>query len=499
MLSIGLLFFLSLSHANYDLPIPISIFINEERLITSNEPFLKEGRVFVPVRDIAEAFGATVTWHPYERAVVIDTKNQNKAPALPTNDKDIQILINDNFLDLSDPPIQLNNRIYLPLRAIGEALEAKVQWDAPYKQIKIKITQTSTLGTHESEYVIQSGPFHATFENGISFLGEVSTTDRSISGLFSYQNHAFFKLSSATYPEFFKVFDLNWALNQLVIGHAHKVNFKEVMPQFYESTLSLYPLNKEMIGIYVEDLSTGLSWTIGNELVFDPYNKKTKGKFSASSAIKFPMAFAVLSHLRENQMPLNTSFVDALSGRKLVLSDVLRNAVSKSVNAHYNFLLRYLGQNKANAYLFENGVLNSTINTELGGGDPYWTLERMKEAYGTYNVSRFTPEDYGKLLKIVYEKTREGDSYMAFLNQLLLENIYSSRIPRGIGYLYPVAHKTGTHSEIGRFADVGIVYHPQHPYVIVILLDGQENIANCEPFMRSFVSKVHSYLTGNAQ
>lgn len=270
--------------------------------------------------------------------------------------------------------------------------------------------------------------------------------------------------------------------------------FKKDIEAIFNKVKKNYNLDYTMVGIYVEELNTGYSWVYGNELVKDTTTGKTKGKFSVASAVKLPMAFSTLKYMEENKIKLDSTFKDSLSGKTLVLKDVLANAVSRSINSNFNYLLRYMGVVKTNEYLEKYGILNSTVNAELGGADPYWTESRILKEYGTLTNSRLTPEDYGLILKEVYNGVNEDNIYMTYLNKILLENINSDRIPLAINYKYPVAHKTGTFSQKGKFADVGIVYIPNKPYIIAIMTDYQKNTGNCVPFIRAFTKEFNSYM-----
>jgi len=49
-------------------------FINGDKLLLQAAPEIKNGRTFVPVRFIAEAFGATVEWNSKEQKILIKMK-----------------------------------------------------------------------------------------------------------------------------------------------------------------------------------------------------------------------------------------------------------------------------------------------------------------------------------------------------------------------------------------------------------------------------------------
>jgi len=62
----------------------ISIAIDGQRIQTENEPFVFEGRTYLPVRDIANAMGFDVTWEDSTNTVHLTTRtNSNVVPNYP--------------------------------------------------------------------------------------------------------------------------------------------------------------------------------------------------------------------------------------------------------------------------------------------------------------------------------------------------------------------------------------------------------------------------------
>ena len=102
-------------------------------------PEIVEGRTFVPIRFIAETFGATVTWLPETKGITI---------VLGTTNIGLQIgnattLINGKIIVLEAAPYIKNSRTMVPLRVITEAFGGNVAWDP----INHLITITYTLPT----------------------------------------------------------------------------------------------------------------------------------------------------------------------------------------------------------------------------------------------------------------------------------------------------------------------------------------------------------------
>ena len=96
-------------------------------------PIIKDDRTVLPIRVIAEALGATVTWNEAEQSVTIAKGNTT-----------IVIYINQPFAKVNSKPVLLNtpafieyNRTYLPLRFVAENLGANITWDAETQKVTI--------------------------------------------------------------------------------------------------------------------------------------------------------------------------------------------------------------------------------------------------------------------------------------------------------------------------------------------------------------------------
>ena len=121
-------------------------FIDNEPHILDAPPIIRNGRTLVPIRFIAEAFGAEVKFIPHPTNEV-QIKYKDKFIHLWINSKKAKIEYPpesekpSEVITLETPPIIINGRTLVPLRFIGETLGAKVDWNSN--------TQTITLTLEE--------------------------------------------------------------------------------------------------------------------------------------------------------------------------------------------------------------------------------------------------------------------------------------------------------------------------------------------------------------
>ncbi len=88
-------------------------------------PFTENSRTLVPVRYIAESFGATVGWNDATQAVTVDYLNKHIELQIGSN----QMLVNGQATTLDVVANTYNSRTFIPLRALVEALGKVVLWD----------------------------------------------------------------------------------------------------------------------------------------------------------------------------------------------------------------------------------------------------------------------------------------------------------------------------------------------------------------------------------
>jgi len=102
----------------------IRVLLDGKPLTFDQAPLNESGRVLVPMRGIFEAFGATVTYESVEK--VVRGVLGNKVVILTIGSKKANVNGKDVILDV--PAKIVNGRTLVPLRFVGESLDADVDW-----------------------------------------------------------------------------------------------------------------------------------------------------------------------------------------------------------------------------------------------------------------------------------------------------------------------------------------------------------------------------------
>ena len=126
------------------------ILINEESLKTEFSPYIKEGRTFVPIREITEKLGADVKWNAEDKSIKI-TLNGDVINMQIDNSN---VTVNEKNIDLDKaqaPQLTLYNKprretkTMVPLRFISETFGYNVDWNNDKVRAEISTVSAKSI------------------------------------------------------------------------------------------------------------------------------------------------------------------------------------------------------------------------------------------------------------------------------------------------------------------------------------------------------------------
>jgi hypothetical protein len=100
----------------------------------SMPPYIKDGRTYLPVREICEYLAADVSWVAATRVITI---NRDTTTVILTVDSKTAI-INGIEMPLDCAPEIVNGRTFLPIRPVAEALGFSTTWIAEMRRVFIE-------------------------------------------------------------------------------------------------------------------------------------------------------------------------------------------------------------------------------------------------------------------------------------------------------------------------------------------------------------------------
>lgn len=109
----------------------IKVVINNRELYTADKPVIVDGRTMLPLRAIGEAMDCEVIW--VNGTQTANLKNETTIVSMQIGNKNITKVKRTNqeqkLLQTDVPPMLINGKTYIPVRAFAEALDAVVGWD----------------------------------------------------------------------------------------------------------------------------------------------------------------------------------------------------------------------------------------------------------------------------------------------------------------------------------------------------------------------------------
>lgn len=114
-------------------PKNISVVLNGNMIAFDQPPVIENGRTLVPLRAIFEALGANVEWNAATQTVT-STKG-NTTISMTIGKK--EMYKNNKLIKLDVPPQLVSNRTLVPVRAVAEGFDCKVDWDETNRKVII--------------------------------------------------------------------------------------------------------------------------------------------------------------------------------------------------------------------------------------------------------------------------------------------------------------------------------------------------------------------------
>lgn len=135
------------------------VMVRGSEFISENPPIVVEGRTYLPLRAMGEALGVPIDWNEELRQAEVDMSDkkpessQVKAPVQPVESSvtswtaykaTFKVMVRGTEFISENPPIVVEGRTYLPLRALGEVLGVPVDWNEQLRQAEVDMRTTVT-------------------------------------------------------------------------------------------------------------------------------------------------------------------------------------------------------------------------------------------------------------------------------------------------------------------------------------------------------------------
>ncbi len=129
----------------------ISVYINGKQVVFDVPPQIINDRTMVPLRAIFEALGASVDWNQDARTVTSTKGNTTIQLTIDSN----TMYVNGNTVTLDSPACIINDRTLVPVRAISEAYNTKVDWNGDTRTVTITSDASTEASSAASQELTQ--------------------------------------------------------------------------------------------------------------------------------------------------------------------------------------------------------------------------------------------------------------------------------------------------------------------------------------------------------
>jgi len=130
------------------------VYLNGEKLIFNDaQPIIVNDRVMVPIRTTADYFGMQTDWNKETETMTFTKGDRTTVHKMRTN----VITVNGEAITFDSPSINSMNRTLMPVRMLGEAIGAAIDWNSELRQVIITTETPSVLTATASSTTITSG------------------------------------------------------------------------------------------------------------------------------------------------------------------------------------------------------------------------------------------------------------------------------------------------------------------------------------------------------
>jgi len=217
----------------------VTLKVNDKCIKMDAEPYIKDGRTYVPVRFVAEALGAEVAWYPEEKKVLIKEYAEEKEVKVDSNEtvadsvyangnEAIKLLIGSKELLVCGLKKQMdaaaeivNGRTMVPIRFVSENLGCDVKWDELTYSVLI-----NKEGITVPQQYIENRSYTDEDLMWLARIVHVEVKGLSINAKVAVANVVLNRVKSPKFPN--TVYDVIFASGQF--PPVKKAGFKELVP-----------------------------------------------------------------------------------------------------------------------------------------------------------------------------------------------------------------------------------------------------------------------------
>lgn len=228
------------------------------------------------------------------------------------------------------------------------------------------------------------------------------------------------------------------------------------------------------VSIYFEFLNTGANIAVNKDMAVWP-----------ASLMKIPIAMAVMKKIEEGKWQMDSEMVlyqedkderfgamyEQPTGSRFSIEQLLKEMLIKSDNTARGILIRNL----------DTGDIELVLN-HLG----------IEDIYNTEN--EITGKKYSIFWRSLYASSFLSEEHSQQLIEIMAHSETNEYLSRGLPKEAIFSHKIGVIYEDNIYADSGIVFVSERPYILTVMMRGQSRDES-EKIIKEISEKVYNYVS----
>ena len=156
----------------------VGLIINDEWASPNQPPIIENDRTLAPIRIVSEKLGFEVDWEAESRKITISKDDVNIVMHIGSN----TITKNGNSTEIDVAPAILNETTIIPVRAVSELLDCKVDWHPEARMVFVNSPKAYGYYNSLSYEKVSYDDLHTTKISG--YLGHYTVEpDYIVSGM----------------------------------------------------------------------------------------------------------------------------------------------------------------------------------------------------------------------------------------------------------------------------------------------------------------------------
>lgn len=264
-----------------------------------------------------------------------------------------------------------------------------------------------------------------------------------------------------------------------IVAQEHFFSTIEPLRKDLKGLAAKYGNEGTRVGIYFEYLNTGANVSINQEERFWP-----------ASLSKMPTAFAVMKKIEEGAWNLDSEMVLFYEDRDDRFGELYKKPVGTRFTVEQ--LLKELLINSDN-------TAHRILVRNLSGADYEAVIEAlgMEELYDKeYNI---TAKEYSRIFRSLYNASylnrENSETILQWSSESRFDDLLAAGIPSSVRF----SHKIGEEYKEVVFLDSGIIYVPNRPFLLTVMVDASKagGYERARDIMREIARAAYEYVANN--